>query len=104
MDNKKVDDKNILSNLRKKTRKTNQKEKKKNVNGEQALNTLLHEGFLHINQAGWARITKLPKNNKELNLLVKTVKTLGAWSVNPNTIEISTGSDNDEILFRKKTT
>ena len=68
------------------------------MNGTQAFDALLNEGFLEVNQLGWARIIKLPKNTRELNLLVKNVKTLGAWS---NTIEISTGEDIDEILFRK---
>jgi hypothetical protein len=68
------------------------------MNGTQAFDTLHDEGFLEVNQLGWARIIKLPKNTRELNLLVKNVKTLGAWS---NTIEISTGEDIDEILFRK---
>ena len=68
------------------------------MNGTQAFDTLLNEGFLEVNQLGWARIIKLPKNARELNFLVKNVKTLGAWN---NTIEISTGEDIDEILFRK---
>jgi len=68
------------------------------MSGIQAFDTLLNEGFLEVNQLGWARIVKLPKNTRELNLLVKNVKILGAWG---NTIEISTGEDIDEILFRK---
>lgn len=73
------------------------------MTGKKAYQELLQEGFLTENEAGWAAARRIPLPI-DFNWYVKCIKTLGAYSVGENaTIEISTGSEPEQILFRLKT-
>ena len=74
------------------------------MTGEQAFKELVDEGYLYDNGTGWCRVIKPPDNPRELAWFVRRIKTLGAYAVDTShseaTIEICTGTQPDEVLFR----
>ena len=75
------------------------------MTGHDAFDELVRDGFMQVNEAGWACIVKAPKSTRELDRFVRLVKTLGSWSTNHDRrglIEVTRTGDPDRLAFRKK--
>lgn len=80
----------------------------RSLNGHQAFDELVDEGFMEVNEVGLGRIVKAPKltngprGRRELNWFVRCVTAMSAWATSErHGVQRSCGCDGDDLRFRK---
>jgi len=75
------------------------------MNGIESFDWLAENGYMEVNELGYGHISKPPKK-ADLDLFVKAVRALGAYSVetanSKATILVSCGCKTDDLRFKKE--